>query len=115
MLKAFSTLDALHRGKGNRGVFAVLGQQLIVSERLCLAGYQQDELDTVRHAHAAMVRVDWDARDTGQWKIADTDYEAVRAALAVYEHQLTVVPRPLVVKALLESARNIAVRRTPEA
>jgi hypothetical protein len=70
LLKAFSTLDALHRGKGNQGVFAVLGQQLIVSERLCLAGYQQDELGTVRQAHAAMVRVDWDARSSGQWSSA---------------------------------------------
>ena len=33
-----------------------------------------------------MIRVDWDARSSEQWKIADADYEAVCAALTVYEH-----------------------------
>ena len=57
-----------------------------------------------------MIRVDWDARSSEQWKIADADYEAVCAALTVYEHQLTVAPRQRVVKAALESARAVAAR-----
>lgn len=111
LLRAFITLDALHRGKGSRGVFAVLGQQLVICERLCIEGYLAHELRTVRHAHAAMINSDVDARSSGQWILSGTDYEAVCAALDVFGRQLDIAPRPLVAKAMVESAMIVAPRR----
>lgn len=104
LLKAFVALDALYREKGTRGAFTVLGQQLVISERLCAAGYEAQHLRTVREAHAAMVRVDHDSHTNGVWKIAREEYAAVCDALGVYEKQLFSAPRETVVEATLAMA-----------
>jgi hypothetical protein len=88
LLKAYTTLDALHRGKGTRMVFAALGQQMIICDELCTAGFASDSRRVVREAHAALVRADWDARSSEVWSLAGEDYEAVCAAMQVYETQL---------------------------
>lgn len=105
LLKAFAALDAMHKGKGTRGVFASIGQQLIICDELCTAGFEKDERKTVREAHAALVRADWDARSTGVWSLTDTDYEAVRQAVLVYETQLRIAPHVDVLEAELRMVR----------
>jgi hypothetical protein len=92
LLKAFSALDAMQKGKATRAVFATLGQQLIICDELCTAGFAKEQSKTVREAHAALVCADWDARSTGVWKLTDEDYEAVRSAVLVYENQLSSAP-----------------------
>jgi hypothetical protein len=107
LLKAFIALDALAQGKGSRGLFAILGQQLVVSENLCAAGYAKESLRTVREAHAALVRVEWDARANDEWHAKGDDYVALRAAVAVLEAQLLMAPRLEILAAELAMTRTL--------
>ena len=107
LLRAYIALDTLHRGKATRGLFTALGQHLVVAECLCAAGYEKDKLRPLREAHAALVRVDWDARSTNELKAAGEDYEALRTALHLYEVQLRVAPRSEVRLAQLAMMRMI--------
>ncbi|MEX3983986.1 hypothetical protein AB4Y45_33915 [Paraburkholderia sp. EG287A] len=114
LLRAYIALDALHRGKGTKGLFITFGQQLVIAERLCVAGYEKDQLRALREAHAALVRVDWDARPSNEWKAAGEDYEALRVALQVYEAQLRVVPRSEVRIAQMAMMAMIGRKAAPE-
>jgi hypothetical protein len=107
LLKALIALDALFQGKGSRGLFATLGQQLVVSEKLCAAGYARDSLRIVREGHAALVRVEWDARENDEWHARGDDYAALRAAVAVLEAQLLTAPRLEILAAELEMTRAL--------
>ncbi|KWU26394.1 hypothetical protein AS149_25740 [Burkholderia cenocepacia] len=112
LLKALIALDALQQGKGTRGLFTVLGRQLVVSENLCAAGYLQDMRKTVRQAHAALVRVDWDARPNDEWRASGEDYEALRAAVLVFDEQLLLAPREEILAAELQMNHALARPRT---
>jgi hypothetical protein len=92
LLKPYVALDALYRGKGSSGVVMMLGQHLIISEQLCLAGFERTQLGPVRQAHAALVRIDGHAKVGGAWVAVEQDYEALRNALQVYERQLRIAP-----------------------
>jgi hypothetical protein len=96
LLRVYIALDALQRGKGSNSLFLSLGQHLVIAEQLCRAGFEPDALTTLRRAHAALVRVDWDARSTGEWKADVDEYEALREAILVYEVQLRRAPREAV-------------------
>ena len=65
---------------------------MIISEQLCLAGFERAQLVPVRQAHAALVRIDGHANVNGAWIAVGQDYEALRNALQVYERQLRIAP-----------------------
>ncbi|WP_152979218.1 hypothetical protein [Caballeronia cordobensis] len=106
-LKSWIALDALHRGRGSSNLLTSLCQQLLLSEELCLAGYQKARLSSVREAHAALVRLDWDAKSGIDWKAVGTDYDALRDALFVYDEQLRSAPRTRVRRAQLATASRL--------
>ena len=101
-LKALVALDALHRGNGTSSLLASLGHNLIVSECLCVAGYEKERMPAVREGHAALVRVDMKSEETGRWEAKDGDYAALRAAVEVYGAQLRLAPRAEIRKAQLD-------------
>ncbi|TCG06701.1 hypothetical protein BZM27_24440 [Paraburkholderia steynii] len=92
LLKPYVALDALYRGRGSSGAVTMLGQHLIISEQLCLAGFERAQLGPVRQAHAALVRIDGHAKVGDTWIAEGQDYEALRNALQVYERQLRIAP-----------------------
>lgn len=92
LLQPYVALDVLYRGKGTSGVVTILGQHLIISEQLCRAGFEQAQLGPVRQGHAALVRIDGQAKEDGTWVAAGPDYEALRDALQVYDRQLRMAP-----------------------
>ena len=101
-LKTLVALDALHRGNGTSALLSNLGNNLIVSEGLCVAGYEKERMTAVREGHAALVRVDMKSAETGRWEAEGSDYAALRAAVEVYGAQLRVAPRAEVRKAQLD-------------
>ena len=114
LLKPYVALDALYRGKGSSGVVTMLGQHLIMSEQLCLAGFEQAQLAPVRQGHAALVRIDGHAKAGGAWIAEGQDYEALRHALQVYERQLRVAPSMQVRTAQTVMVNNLtALKQKP--
>ncbi|KVP75089.1 hypothetical protein WJ93_06650 [Burkholderia ubonensis] len=114
-LKALVALDALYRGNGTSELLTVLGQNLIVSETLCGAGYVKEGLKAVREGHAALVRVDLEAKEKNQWQAAGRDYECLRDALQVYGTQLGAAPRAEVRKAQIAMVEVLTRHLKPEA
>lgn len=104
-------LDVLYRGRGSSGVVTILGQHLIISRQLCLAGFEQAQLARVRQGHAALVRIDGQAKAGGAWIADGQDYEALRNALQVYERQLCVAPPAEVQIAQATMASMLAARK----
>ena len=122
LLQPYVALDVLCRGKGSSGIITILGQHLIISEQLCRAGFEPAQLGPIRQGHAALVRIDGQAKEDGRagfepaqlgpirqghaalvridgqakedgsWIAAGNDYEALRDALQVYDRQLTNAP-----------------------
>ena len=93
LLNSLIALDALHRGKATKGLLTLLGQQLLMSEALCLAGYEQACLQPVREGHAALVSVDWEAASKSAPCATGAEYQALREALIIYDVQLQSAPR----------------------
>jgi len=89
LLQPYVALDVLCRGKGSSGVVTILGQHLIISEQLCRAGFERTQLGPIRQGHAALVRIDGQAKEGGSWRAEGQDYEALRDALQVYDRQLS--------------------------
>ena len=92
LLQPYVALDVLFRGKGSPGVVTILGQHLIISEQLCRAGFEAARLGPIRQGHAALVRIDGQAKEDGSWSAEGRDYEALRDALQVYDRQLSCAP-----------------------
>ncbi|WP_126223336.1 hypothetical protein [Burkholderia ambifaria] len=92
LLQPYVALDVLCRGKGSSGIITILGQHLIISEQLCRAGFEPAQLGPIRQGHAALVRIDGQAKEDGSWIAAGNDYEALRDALQVYDRQLSNAP-----------------------
>jgi hypothetical protein len=113
-LRALVALDAFHRGKGTIGLLALLGRHLVVCENLCEAGFEKESLRTVREAHAALVRVDWDAQNSAEWKAAGVDYEALREALSIYDRQLQRAPRGVVQQAQISMVAKLTIEAAEE-
>ena len=107
LLKSLIALDALHRGHATTNLLTLLGQQLLISEELCLAGYERAHLKSVRDAHAVLVKVDGDAVSKHHWKAVGAEYEALREALAVYDVQLRRAPRAQVRDAQLATMNRL--------
>jgi hypothetical protein len=113
-LRALVALDAFHRGKGSIGLLALLGRHLVVCENLCEAGFEKESLRAVREAHAALVRVDWDAQNSAEWKAAGVDYEALREALSIYDRQLQHTPRSIVQHAQISMVAKLTIEAAEE-
>jgi hypothetical protein len=113
-LRALVALDAFHRGKGSIGLLALLGRHLVVCENLCESGFETENLRAVREAHAALVRVDWDAQNSAEWKAAGVDYEALREALAIYDRQLQRAPRGVVQRAQISMVAKLTLAAAEE-
>lgn len=111
LLQPYVALDVLYRGRGSSGVVTILGQHLILSEQLCLAGFEQAQLARVRQGHAALVRIDGQAKAGGAWIAEGQDYETLRHALQVYERQLCVAPPAEVRIAQATMASMLAARK----
>ncbi|WP_238212880.1 hypothetical protein [Caballeronia novacaledonica] len=79
----------------------MLGQQLLIAEELCLAGYAKEQLPSVRRAHAALVQLDWTATPQSDSKAEQAEYEPLREALIIYDVQLRSAPRAQVREAQL--------------
>jgi hypothetical protein len=108
LLRSLLALDALHRGKGTTHLLTLLAQQLLVSEELCLAGYQRAQLGAVQEAHAALVKLDREVPGNDGLKAAGAEYEALRIALVVYDAQLRSATRTQVRDAQLATARRLS-------
>ncbi|MDR5747836.1 hypothetical protein QCE73_32105 [Caballeronia sp. LZ029] len=106
-LKSWIALDALYRGRGTGTLLTLLCQQLLVSEELCIAGFQKARLASIREAHAALVRLDGDAKSNIDCEATGADYESLRDALVVYDAQLRSAPRLLVRDAQLATANRL--------
>jgi hypothetical protein len=113
-LRALVALDAFHRGKGSIGLLALLGRHLVVCENLCEAGFEPERLRDVREAHAALVRLDWDAQNSAEWKATGVDYEALREALAIYDRQLHLAPRGVVQQAQISMVAKLTIEAAEE-
>ncbi|WP_143756917.1 hypothetical protein [Caballeronia glebae] len=107
LLRSLVALDALHRGKGTTALLTLLAQQLLISEELCLSGYQSARLGAVQDAHAALVRLDREVALNGDWKAAGAQYEALRKAFVVYDAQLRSAPRTRVHDAQLTTTGRL--------
>lgn len=92
LLQPYVALDVLCRGKGSSGIVTILGQHLIISEQLCRAGFEHAQLGPIRQGHAALVRIDGQAKEDGSWIAEGLEYEALRDALQVYDRQLRLAP-----------------------
>ncbi|MGF6607676.1 hypothetical protein OKW45_002576 [Paraburkholderia sp. WSM4175] len=89
LLQAYAALDAFRRGHGARILHATLSRHLLVSQELVHAGLGADARADIESAHAAMVRLDVRERQTGRWSLEDDDYARLRAALAIFDRQLS--------------------------
>ncbi|WP_159839055.1 hypothetical protein [Burkholderia sp. 8Y] len=92
-LKALIALDALSRGSATTSLLTLLAQQILISEQLCAAGYEDSKVELVRKAYIALVHVYSDASPDGGVGLGAADYEALREALIVYDTQLSSAPR----------------------
>ncbi|WP_157696306.1 hypothetical protein [Caballeronia temeraria] len=106
MLRSWIALDALHRGAATANQLTLLAQQLLISEELCLSGYQKSRLQSVRKAHAALVQLDWNTQPNSDCKAPAIEYEALREALVVYDAQLRSAPR-----AQVRAAESMTISR----
>ncbi|RQR65435.1 hypothetical protein DIE18_03000 [Burkholderia sp. Bp9125] len=121
LLQPYVALDVLCRGKGTSGVVTILGQHLIISEQLCRAGFERAQLGPIRQGHAALVRIDGQAKENGSWRAEGQNYEALRDALLVYDRQLSNAPATEVrmahtaMSAMLDSRRQKLAEQQPAA
>ncbi|MDR5784404.1 hypothetical protein QCE63_33825 [Caballeronia sp. LZ065] len=69
-------------------MLTLLAQQLLISEELCVAGYERARLESVREGLAALVRVDVRVTSNSHCILAGADYEVLREALVIYDVQL---------------------------
>lgn len=99
LLKSYIAFDALQRGCVTMGLLAHLGEQLLVSQNLCKAGFLKDNEPAVRAAQEALVDVDDAARDSGPICATEGQLRALREALRILDFQLTTALRGDVLQA----------------
>jgi hypothetical protein len=102
-----SALATIEAGHGVRAHFDVVAQGINISLTLSEAGYAPDELETVKAAQDALVRMLRRAQATGRWGLDGAGIRAVRAGLALYAAQIEAATAADVLQCMQEVVRRL--------